>query len=167
MSKINKYYKTQQQKINKIININLINKINFSKDRNNLNIIELYDNKVYLKAIYEIVGIYNYDNFTWYWSYYSPFINATISHISLNIKNNKYDTIFDKLFNNKEFNNKDIQKYKKYISQPYFIIDKNELYKLMIFILYISKQYFIFPIEIKKSKNEFIIIKNILQIMQI
>src|SRR5687768_4922420 len=76
---------------------------NFSKDKNDYNIIEIYDDKgnFKLKAQYSVLGLYNTALSVWYWRWSLSYINKDLTQRSKLIK--KYKSELIKKYKNDKF----------------------------------------------------------------
>lgn len=149
-NKIDSYHSKQKKNIKKKFDPNQNYKYKFTKDKQGNHIIEIYDdeNKIKLKAIYEIIGLYNLINSVWYWAWDISFVNRALTKESLKIKELAKD-----IKNN----------YKKYLpdeaDQLYFVstngtffITTENVTRLIKLLLYLSKgEWYLF---IAHNKND-------------
>lgn len=143
-NKVEKYFKSQKNKILKFFDYNKDYTFKFYYDNNNdQHIIELYhNNKKILKAEYSIIGMYNMINSIWYWGWDIDFINKKlikqselVKKFNENIKKN-YDT-YDPIEAEELF----------YItSNSNFYISAEKVKKITKLFLYLVKGLWIIPI---------------------
>lgn len=89
VDKIDQYYKSKKSDIEKKINFNKSYKINFYVDDQDNHIVDLIDENgdVILKAEYDLLGIFNVINSTWYWGWNIQMADKLLTKASKKIKN--------------------------------------------------------------------------------
>ena len=169
---IEKYFNDKQKEISKKIDPNKNYIYRLQQDDSGNFYIELYDNdKLVLKAEYELIGIYNMFNSIWYWAHNIQFINRHLAKESKKIK---------------EFSKELKDNYEKYDpieADTYYYISKNgnfytssdNVIKMIKLMLYVCKGLWYIPVcagkdnvtcTINKNKSsikrmEYLIIKKI------
>jgi len=170
-SEINNYFNNQKDQISKKINIDDDFEFAFTEN-DNINIIEIYlNNKLKLRAEYNIIGMYNIPLSVWYWSWNIAFLNKKLIQNTIKIKdyinvlNNEYDT-FDKL---------EAEELYYILKNDNFYVSGNNLDKIIKLALYLTKGIWYFPIKHSMQTNhnridfdqmdkiEYILITKILQ----
>lgn len=161
---IDKYIKYRQKK-NKLNNIKINDsdnyKFEFAYTNEDIHIVDIYKNdKLLIRATYEILGCYNVISSIWVWSW-------AISQIEKNLTENtknKAKELHDILLNNRI--TKDIEEYLYYLTNDTFFISYKNLEKLLNFGLYMTKNKYILSHKITEKEPkiiEFILIKKITQ----
>jgi len=164
IKKVIDYYNDSKKNIKKILNFS---KNNYKYDfitLNNIDIIEIkLNNKIIMKAEYDIIGIYNTDINMFYYGYILDHINKKLIKNSSNIKNLKKQILND----TDQFSKDEIDDLYFYSSNSHFFIEPDKvpfIIKLMMFIN--SNKWFIsihHPNNNNtKTYNEFLAIRKIL-----
>ena len=163
---IKKNFDNKNQNFMLKINRKSIDHLNykFHTDSNNNNIITIFDKeKELFTCTYSIIGLYNYNNLVWYWSWNVAAINKQLVQNKKNIKLLKNFLIKKYEY----FNSQEIDEYYYYVKNNNFHIINNDIIKLVMIALYISNaENFL---EIISTKNnikysEFILLEKIIKI---
>ena len=156
--KIDNYVKKQQKdkKIRDTDNYKFI----FAYDETE-HFVDIYkNNKLFIRAAYEVLGCYNIISSIWIWSW-------GLSEIERNLVKNtdiRAKKMYEKL--SRGVITQDIEEYLYYLSNTTFFISYKNLDKLLKLGLYMTKNKYILPHKINDDKPkiiEFILIKNIIQ----
>jgi hypothetical protein len=166
--KIDSYYKNAKEDIQKKLDITKEYQYTFVEE-NGKHIVEINsNNKLKLKAEYNIVGLYNIPVSVWYWSWSLPFVNKKLLE-----KVNIVKDFPQKLEKQKDFNK--ISELE--LEELYFLTSNNNFYcsgknidRIISLVLYLTEALWYFPVKIadetstyKMERIEYIIITKILQ----
>jgi len=158
-SEIDQYIKYQQE--NKKISDNDNYKLNFAYTDENEHIVDVYKNdKLLLRASYEILGCYNIICSMWIWGWSLSYVEKNLVKNTKTAAKNLY-----KILSNGDIT-KDTEEYLYYLSNPSFFISHKNLNKLLNFGVYMTESKFVLPHKIDENKPkiiEFILIKKITQ----
>lgn len=169
---VNNYFNDLKEQISKKIDINQNYEYVFSDNdnNNNINVVEIYLNdKLKLKAEYNIVGLYNIPLSTWYWGWNIAFVNKNLIKNITKIKDfvNTIEKDYDK------FNKIEAEELHYVLSNDNFYVSGDNLDKIIKIALYLTKAIWYFPIKYsdhnaqtnfeQMDKIEYILITKILQ----
>jgi len=160
-SKINTYFNEHK---NEILSYSLDSpNIEFEfSNHDEKHIVDIYINdKLVLKASYEIIGVYNIISSIWIWGWSLPYIEKDLVKSS-----NKIKKLLPILLNYECEKDKDydtIEKYIYYCKNPSFFISYKNLDDIIKFSLFFTKKLWIIPHNLENKKIEYILLKKILQ----
>lgn len=135
--KMDSYFKNIKEDIQKKLDITKDYQYNFVEE-NGLNIIEIiFDNKIKLRAEYNIIGLYNIPLSIWYWGYALDFVNKKLVD-KLQIVKQLPKTLLD--------SDSDIHFSSVELEELYFMTKNNDFYcssqnidKIIKLVLYLTK----------------------------
>lgn len=158
---VNNYFNESKEQISKKIDINKNYEYVFND--NDVNIVEIYLNdKLKLRAEYNIMGLYNIPLSMWYWSWDIAFVNKNLIKDVIKIK--EFVNVIDKEYN--KFDKIEAEELHYVISNGMFYIsgDNDNIDKIIKLGLYLTKAIWYFPIKFEQmDKIEYILITKILQ----
>lgn len=167
---VNNNFNNLKNKISK--KIDLDNNYEFIfKQENNIDIVEiLLDEKLKIKAEYNILGLYNIPLSIWYWGWNISFINKKLTNKLEKVR--KFKNILEENYVN--FDSKTAEEIYYLLSNGNFYISSINIDKLIKLALYLSESIWYFPVKYINSetqktyidlmdKTEYIIITKILQ----
>ena len=171
--KVDNYFKNIKDDIQKKLDITKEYQYNFVEE-NGLNIIEIsIDNKIKLRAEYNIIGLYNIPLSIWYWGYSLEFVNRKLLDKLQIIKEFSKKLEINDKNNNGEFKPVELE-------ELYFITSNNNFYcssqnidKIIKIVLYLTKGIWFIPVKHsdkmigninnQMDRIEYILINKILQ----
>lgn len=162
------YYNKISVDISKKIQLDQNYTFNFVEE-NNMHIVEIFiDDKLKIKAEYNIVGLYNIPLSMWYWSWNIAFLNKKLYKELDKIRN------FAKTLNNNfdQYDSKEAEELHYLLANDNYYISSGNIDRLIKVILYITKGLWIFPLNHDDKSTspehldriEYILITKILQI---
>lgn len=156
---VNNYFNEAKEQISKKIDVN--KNYEYVFDDNDINIVEIYLNdKLKLKAEYNIMGLYNIPLSMWYWSWDIAFVNKNLIKDVIKIK--EFVNVIDKEYN--KFSKIEAEELHYVISNGMFYISGDNIDKIIKLALYLTKAIWYFPIKFEQmDKIEYILITKILQ----
>lgn len=147
---INEYFIKRKNEINKIFDPD--KNYNYKMYSGDTHIIEIYDNnKMILKAEYDLIGIYNIFNSIWYWAWNIQFVDRSLAKNSEKVKkfakelNDKYD---DYLKNNKM---KVLDNYYYICKNGNFYTSSDNILKMIKLMMYLTDGLWYIPICLGKD----------------
>lgn len=121
----------------------------FSNDNDNY-IVEIYlDDKLIIKAEYDIVGLYNIPLSIWYWSWDIAFLNKKL--IGNMIKVKEFSKNLKDNYNN--FDRQEAEELHYILSNGNFYISSDKIDRIIKLVLFITKGMWIFPIKYSNNNN--------------
>lgn len=162
---MNLHYDTLKKKISKKINLNDKFDFVFNEDGNIYTVDIMVDGKLKMKAVYNIIGMYNLPLSIWYWGWAIDFVNHQLVQ-DLEVVKNYNQKLPDMLT---QFDNNSIEEAHYILSNNNFYISSQNIDKIMMIVLYLTKSIWYFPIYRKGSNNhefdkiDYILITKILQ----
>ncbi len=173
--KIEKYHSKQKKNIRKKFDFDKNYKYKFTKDKHNNHIIEVYNNdRLELKAKYEIIGLYNLINSVWYWAWNISSVNRALTKESQKV----HELAKDIKDNYKKYLPDEADELHYISTNGNFFMTYDNIIKLIKLILYLSKsEWYLFlahnkndtTIQSQNAKNsdlqrmEYILLKQIIQ----
>ena len=157
-----KYYNLCADNYN-LLKENISKKIDITKNYDYVfenNIVELYlDDKLKLKAEYNIIGMYNIPMSVWYWGWNIAFVNKKLLESIKPIK--AFETILNKDY--AKFDKIEAEELHYLVSNDNFYVSGKNVDKIIKLALYLTKAIWYFPIKKESDKVEYILITKILQ----
>lgn len=153
--KVDDYYKDIKDNIQSKLDINKEYEYIFDGDTVNI----MLNNKIKIKAEYNIVGLYNIGLSVWYWGYSIDFINKKFTE-KLDIIR-KFPIILEK--DSKEFSSQELEELHFMTSNTNFYCSGQNIDRIIKFVLFMTNSVWFVPIK-NSDKIEYIILTKILQI---
>lgn len=157
-----KLYHQKYKDMNKKIDLTKQYQYIFSSN-DNKNIVEFYLNdKLKLKAEYNVIGLYNMTISVWYWGWNIAFINKKLIYEISKIKQSVQN-----LLKSNEIKNKDKEELYYLVNNDNFYISNENVNKILKLVLFCTPGLWIFPVIYQTEqldRIEYILITKILQI---
>ena len=167
--KINKYYDNLKNDISKKIDIGKDYSFERYEENKNQLVNIFLDEKLILKAEYNVIGMYNIPLSIWYWGWNIAFLNKDLIKDLQMVSD--FLNLLDK--NYQDFDAKEADLLYYFLSNPNFYITNDKIDEIIKLVLYLTKTIWFFPIKyINKNNNisidqldkiEYIVIRRILQ----
>lgn len=142
-NKVDKYFNIKKKDIIDIIDPNYNYDYKFSTDKDNNAIVEvLKNNKLVIKAEYELLGLYNLFNSVWYWGFGLDLVNRDLVKGSKSIK--EFSKIIKK--NYEDFDKKEAEILYFRTNNNNFYTSKKNIDNIVKLGLYITKSKWFLPV---------------------
>lgn len=170
---MNTNFNNLKKQISKKIDLNEDYEYKFIEE-NNVHIVEiLLNDKIQMRAEYNIIGMYNLPLSVWYWGWNIAFVNKKLIEKLNDLKN--FIEVLEK--NYKDFNKREAEEIYYLLSNGNFYISSNNIEKLIKLTLYLTNSIWYFPLKYtakyspgttktnsdEMDKTDYIIITKILQ----
>lgn len=146
---------------NEKLSINENYKFTFMYINEREHIVDVYiDEKLVIRANYEVLGCYNIINSIWIWSWCISYIEDDLTENPKKSAKHEYGILSQNKIT------KDVEEYLYYLSMQSFFISYKNLKKILRLGQYMTKSLFVLPHKIDDDKPimiEFILIKKIIQ----
>jgi len=157
-----KYYNICSDNYNSLKE-NISKKIDITKNYDyafNDNIVELYlDDKLKLKAEYNVLGMYNIPMSIWYWGWNIAFVNKKLIESIKAVK--EFENNLNK--NYAKFDKVEAEELHYLVSNDNFYISGKNVDKVIKLALNLTKTVWCFPVKKESDKIQYILITKILQ----